>query len=144
MASLEDRARKARVAAREAGIAASETVSRNAKTNKVNLTLSEERKAKKMIQPTMAAERARTARRATSIAKREATKASAARVASATTAAPKKKLNPGVAAAAKKAAGKTTPKAKPKLSQSEKDFLAGQKAKAKITKKTGVYPNTAN
>jgi len=39
---------------------------------------------------------------------------------------------------------KPTPKAKPKLSQSEKDFLAGQKAKAKITKKTGVYPNTAN
>jgi hypothetical protein len=40
-------------------------------------------------------------------------------------------------------------KAKPKptktpLSKSEKDFLAGQKLKAKITKKTGVYPNTAN
>jgi len=30
------------------------------------------------------------------------------------------------------------------LSQSEKDFLAGQKYKAKITKRTGVYPNTAN
>jgi hypothetical protein len=39
---------------------------------------------------------------------------------------------------------KSTPKAKPKLTKSERDFLAGQKLKAKITKKTGVYPNTAN
>ena len=31
-----------------------------------------------------------------------------------------------------------------KLTKSEKDFLAGQKAKARMTKKTGVYPNTAN
>jgi hypothetical protein len=29
------------------------------------------------------------------------------------------------------------------LSQSEKDFLAGQKYKEAIVKKTGVYPNTA-
>jgi len=43
-----------------------------------------------------------------------------------------------------KAAAKPTAKAKPKLSKSEQDFLAGQKLKAKITKKTGVYPNTAN
>ena len=48
-----------------------------------------------------------------------------------------------------KATAKATVKAKPKptktpLSKSEKDFLAGQKYKAKITKKTGVYPNTAN
>ena len=39
---------------------------------------------------------------------------------------------------------KATPKAKPALTKSEKDFNAGQKMKAKITKKTGVYPNTAN
>lgn len=44
---------------------------------------------------------------------------------------------------------KATPKATPKpkatpLSKSERDFLAGQKLKAKIAKKTGVYPNTAN
>jgi hypothetical protein len=48
----------------------------------------------------------------------------------------------------KKASTKATPKptAKPKkpLTASEKAFLAGQKKKAKITKKTGVYPNTAN
>ena len=46
----------------------------------------------------------------------------------------------------KKAAPKATPtpKAKPKLTPSEKDFIKGQKLKAKIMKKTGVYPNTAN
>ena len=37
-----------------------------------------------------------------------------------------------------------TPAKKPTLTKSEKDFLAGQKLKEKITKKTGVYPNTAN
>lgn len=30
------------------------------------------------------------------------------------------------------------------LSQSEKNFLAGQALKERIAKKTGVYPNTAN
>ena len=44
----------------------------------------------------------------------------------------------------KKPTPKATPKVKPKLTKSERDFLAGQKLKAKITKKTGVYPNTAN
>ena len=44
----------------------------------------------------------------------------------------------------KKPTPKATPKAKPKLTKSERDFLAGQKLKQKITKKTGVYPNTAN
>ena len=43
-----------------------------------------------------------------------------------------------------KATPKATAKPKPKLSKSERDFLAGQKLKAKIAKKTGVYPNTAN
>ena len=43
-----------------------------------------------------------------------------------------------------KATPKATAKPKPKLSKSERDFLAGQKLKKKITKKTGVYPNTAN
>ena len=129
MGALEDKARKARIVAKESRIAARETVSRNANTAKVTLSPSEERKAADRIQPTMAAERARTARRATAIAKREAVKSSAKRVAAAT--------------------GNTKSKAAPKptktpLSKSEKDFLAGQKYKAKITKKTGVYPNTAN
>jgi hypothetical protein len=43
-----------------------------------------------------------------------------------------------------KATAKATAKPKPKLSKSEEAFLAGQKLKKKITKKTGVYPNTAN
>ena len=38
---------------------------------------------------------------------------------------------------------KAKPKPKATLSKSEKDFIAGQKFKAKIVKKTGVYPNTA-
>ena len=38
---------------------------------------------------------------------------------------------------------KPKPKPKATLSKSEKDFIAGQKFKAKIVKKTGVYPNTA-
>ena len=45
--------------------------------------------------------------------------------------------------ASPKATAKPKPKATP-LSKSEQDFLAGQKLKKKITKKTGVYPNTAN
>lgn len=114
MASLEDRAMKARRVAREAGIAARETVGRNAKANKIDLKPSEELKAAAKIQPTMAAERARTARRAAFIAKREETKSSNRRIATATTAAPKRKLNPGVAAAAKKAAAAPKPTAKPK------------------------------
>jgi hypothetical protein len=39
---------------------------------------------------------------------------------------------------------KATVKPKPKLTKSEEAFLAGQKKKAQITKRTGVYPNTAN
>ena len=52
-----------------------------------------------------------------------------------------------MATPSKKSTPKATVKPKPKatpLSKSEKDFLAGQKYKAKITKKTGIYPNTAN
>jgi hypothetical protein len=51
------------------------------------------------------------------------------------------------AKATPKATAKATAKPKPKatpLSKSEKAFLAGQKKKAQITKRTGVYPNTAN
>jgi len=39
---------------------------------------------------------------------------------------------------------KATVKPKKPLTSSEKAFLEGQKKKAKITKKTGIYPNTAN
>ena len=39
---------------------------------------------------------------------------------------------------------KATAKPKKPLTSSEKAFLEGQKKKAQITKKTGIYPNTAN
>ena len=39
---------------------------------------------------------------------------------------------------------KATAKPKKPLTPSEKAFLEGQKKKAQITKKTGIYPNTAN
>jgi hypothetical protein len=39
---------------------------------------------------------------------------------------------------------KTTAKAKKTLTASEKAFIKNQKEKAKATKRTGVYPNTAN
>jgi hypothetical protein len=44
----------------------------------------------------------------------------------------------------KKPTPKATAKPKKPLTSSEKAFLEGQKKKAKITKKTGIYPNTAN
>ena len=40
--------------------------------------------------------------------------------------------------------GTKVTKPKKPLTSSEKAFLEGQKKKAKITKKTGIYPNTAN
>jgi hypothetical protein len=68
------------------------------------------------------------------------------------TAKAKPKATPKVAMnSTPKVTAKAKPKATPKvamnstpLTKSEKDFNAGQKMKAKITKKTGVYPNTAN
>lgn len=44
---------------------------------------------------------------------------------------------------AKKPTPKATPTKKP-LTKSEKAFVENQKAKARTTKKTGIYPNTAN
>ena len=39
---------------------------------------------------------------------------------------------------------KPTAKAKKPLTASERAFIKNQKEKAKATKRTGVYPNTAN
>ena len=58
---------------------------------------------------------------------------------------PKEQIIKERAAAAKRKPTPLKPKPKPTpLSPSEKAFLAGQKKKAQITKRTGVYPNTAN
>jgi hypothetical protein len=104
-----------------------------------------EQRAANIMQQRRANDTARTATRATAIEKREAKKKAA------------DTLKKGVSGANRKATkraerlaranGASKPKAKPKpkatLSKSEKDFIAGQKFKAKIVKKTGVYPNTA-
>ena len=96
MGALEDKARKARIVAKQVGPAARATARRNASAAGVKLSPREERAAADKMRPTMAAERARTVRRATAIATRETIKSSAKRVADATgntksKAAPKKK-----------------------------------------------------
>ena len=130
MGALEDKARKARIAAKEAGSTARDTARRNASTAGIKLTMGEERKATKVLKDRIQIDRSKTAARATNIAKTQAKKTAAKRVATATG-------NSQSKAKAPMSSGS-------KLSQSEKDFLAGQKYKAKVTKKTGVYPNTAN
>jgi hypothetical protein len=86
MASLNDKVRKAKANANklETSIAASETVSRNAKTAKVDLTLAQERAAKKIIQPRMQLDRSKTAARAAGIEKTQAKKTNANKIAAAT------------------------------------------------------------
>jgi len=85
MASLEDKARKARFNASkmETGIAANETVNRNAKAGKVRLSMAEERAAVKVLKPRMQLDRSKTAARAVGIEKREVKKAAAKRAAAA-------------------------------------------------------------
>jgi len=83
MASLKDKVRKARNKATslETGIAAYETVERNARTGKVRLSMAEERAAVKAIQPRMSQDRKKTAARGVAIEKREIKKAAAKRAA---------------------------------------------------------------
>jgi hypothetical protein len=94
MASLSDKVSKARNNASklETSIAAADTVSRNAKTAKANLTLKEERTAKKIIQPRMQLDRSRTAARGAAIQKIQSKKESAKRVDAATGNVPAKKM----------------------------------------------------
>ena len=106
MASLNDKVRKARnkATSSETGIAAFETVNRNAKAGKVRLSMAEERAAAKVLQPRMKLDRERTLARGVAIEKREAKKAAAGRAAAAVGNPPKKKgVSAGVIAAAKKA-----------------------------------------
>ena len=102
MASLNDKVRKARNNATklETGIAAEKTVSRNAKTAGVSLSMAEERAAKKILQPRMQLDRSRTAARAAAIEKTQAKKQAAKRLAAAI----------GNAPATKKQAPKATTK----------------------------------
>jgi hypothetical protein len=126
---------------------AGDTVLRNAKTAGVdNLTTAEFKAARKVIQPRMRQDRKKTAARGAAILKIQTKKAAERRAAAAVgNAAPKKKVSAGVTAAAKKAAAKPAAKATKKpMTASEKAFIKNQKEKAKATKRTGVYPNTAN
>jgi hypothetical protein len=67
----------------EVSIAAGQTVYRNAKTGKVNLSMGEEEKAIKTLTPRMAQDRKKTLARGVAIEKREAKKAAAKRAAAA-------------------------------------------------------------
>jgi len=82
MASSTDKARQARINANklETSFAASDTVNRNAKAAKVNLTINEEIAAKEAIKGNMKAERERTASRAEFIANRDEVNAAKARL----------------------------------------------------------------
>jgi hypothetical protein len=83
--SLSDKVQKARFNASpgEVAIAAGQTVYRNAKTAKVNLTMGEEEKAKKTLTPRISQDRKKTLARGEAILKRETKKAAAKRAAAA-------------------------------------------------------------
>jgi hypothetical protein len=103
MASLNDKVSKARRVATnlETGIAAYETVNRNAKAGKVKLSMAEERAAVKVLQPRMSQDRKKTAARGAAIQKVQEKKAAAKRAAAAI----------GNSPATKKATKTTTKKA---------------------------------
>ena len=91
--SLKDKVRKARNKATslETGIAAYETVERNARAGKTRLSMAEERAAVKVLEPRMRQDRKKTAARGVAIEKREEKKAAATRAAAAVGNAPAKK-----------------------------------------------------
>jgi hypothetical protein len=85
MATLNDKVRKARnnATSGEVSYAANQTVTRNAKTAGVRLSMAEERAAAKVLKPRIALDRKKTAARAVGIEKREIKKAAAKRAAAA-------------------------------------------------------------
>jgi hypothetical protein len=116
--SLGDKVRKARRTATdlETGIAAYETVNRNAKAGKVRLSMAEERAAAKVLQPRMAQDRKKTAARGVAIEKMQTKKAAAKRAAAAVGNAPAKKraIKPTAKTARFNAATKAAAKKKTK------------------------------
>ena len=132
MGALSDKVRKAgrNATVGETISAARKTVDRNAKTTGTKLDMFEKNKASGIVYDRMKLDRKKTAARGAAIEKIQAKKQAIKRMNAAT----------GNVTKAKKA----TPKPKPTLNPSEKDFIKGQKLKAKIMKKTGKYPNTAN
>jgi hypothetical protein len=116
--SLKDKVRKARNKATslETGIAASETVERNARAGKTRLSMAEERAAVKVLEPRMRQDRKKTAARAVGIEKREVKKAAAKRAATAIGNPPAKKraIKPTAKTAKFNAAAKAKEAAKKK------------------------------
>ena len=108
MASLNDKVRKARnnASSGEVSYAANQTVSRNARTAGVRLSMAEERAAQKVLQPRMALDRKKTAARAVAIEKREMKKAAAKRAAAAIGNSPATKKKASMAKPTTKKAGK--------------------------------------
>ena len=152
MASLRDKARKARNLATETfgSVSRAKTkdlANQNAKAAGKKLTPAQEKRATDIMQTRRQNDRDRTAARAKFIAgpnSPRAKRADAAAMAAGVTGSAKAKPK-AVAKATAKPASKPKPAATKKpMTASEKAFLEGQKKKAQITKKTGVYPNTAN
>jgi hypothetical protein len=104
MGALEDKVRKARGKATdlESHIAANETVTRNAKTAGVRLSMAEERAATKILKPRIKLDRGKTAARGVAIEKIQAKKEAAKRMNAATGNVTKAKAKPTLASAAKK------------------------------------------
>jgi hypothetical protein len=111
--SLSDKVRKARYNASrgEVLIGAGQTVYRNAKTGKVNLTVGEEEKALKTIIPRMTQDRNKTLARGEAILKRETKKTAAKRAAIAVGNSPTAKKSTPKPMTKKAAAKPTTKKA---------------------------------
>ncbi len=139
MASLEDKARKARNLATETfgSVSRAKTkklVNQNAKAAGKKLTPAQEKKATDIMQTRRQNDRDRTAARAKFIAGPNSPRAKRAEKAA---------ITAGVTGSSKKETPKPKTTKKP-LTASEKAFVKNQKEKAKATKRTGVYPNTAN
>ena len=137
MGALQDKARKARNLAKESfgGVSYSATkkiATNNAKAAGKKITSAEETRAAKIMQTRRQNDRDRTMARGEFIAGPKSPRA-------------KRETKANISAAVSGgAAKKTTSKPKAKMNPSEKEFIKGQKVKAKIMKKTGKYPNTAN
>ena len=129
MGALEDKVRKARIAAKQTVSAARDTVSRNTRTEKVNLTIAEKSAATKILKNRMQIDRNRTAARGTAIQKVQKKKAAAKRMAAATG-------NPQ-----SKATPKATTKPMTEAQKQAKAMAALEARRAAAEKKTGVRPN---
>ena len=137
MATPKETARKARTLANKVNLTKHQSrsiVKADAKLNKKKLTAVQEEKAVNAMQTRRMNDRNKTAARAEFIARREDPKNKEAKM--------KRAVREGNIKFEKIKNAAENPK-KP-LTASERAFVKNQKEKAKATKRTGVYPNTAN